>query len=172
MSIPIKIELGGGKNPRGAPFLNIDRIPIANIVLDIEKAELPFSDDSVDEVYSAHCLEHISNLVGILKEILRVCHEHAIVELHFPHWLQSMAMCYDHKHVIGEQQVRIWCEHPGWDFPGSEKYFVLSQVHYVKESVAFNELRPLFPQMSDIQVCKYIPGCCHEVRFTLRVAKR
>lgn len=167
----MKIELGGGLNPRGEGFINLDRKTPADIITDFELAQLPFADDSVIEVYSAHCLEHVSNLVGILADILRVCTVGAPVELRFPYWLQSMAMCYDHKHTISAEQVAIWCDHPQWDFHTSRKRFVLRSTNYIRGN-AYSELRPLFPMMNDEQVAKYIPNCCHEVRFYLNVVER
>ena len=69
----MKLEIGGGNTPRGEGFVNLDCLPCADIAIDLEKDPLPFADDSVDEVYSAHCLEHVNNAVGVLAEVLRVC---------------------------------------------------------------------------------------------------
>jgi predicted SAM-dependent methyltransferase len=167
----MKIELGGGANPKRNGFINLDRLHIADTVVDFELGALPYADDTVDSVYSAHCLEHVRNLMGIVGEILRVCKIGASVEIRVPYWLQSMAMCYDHKHTISEDQIQIWCQHPQWDFPHSKKKLSLKNTVYVKGG-AYDELRKLFPQMSEEQVMKYVPNCCHEVQFLLHVVSR
>lgn len=167
----MKIEIGGGKTPRGDGFTNLDRLECADIQIDLERDTLPFEDDSVDEVYSAHCLEHVYNAVGVLREVLRVCKVGAPVELRFPHWLHEMANCLDHKHVISERQVRIWCEQSHLDFPDGNKRFDLLNVHY-QIDVDHYELLPLLPGWTPDQVAKFIPNCCHEVRFSLQVVER
>lgn len=166
----IKIEIGGGTTPRGDGFINLDILPCADTRVDLEAGLLPFDDNSVDEVYSAHCLEHVNNAVGVLRDILRVCKVGASVELRFPHWLHPMASCSGHVHVLSDRQVKIWCEQPDSFWSGTGKRFSLLGIHY-QIDVAFHELRPLFPQLTDDQVAKYIPGCCHEIRCKLKVEK-
>ena len=165
----MKIEIGGGNTPRGQGFVNLDCLPCADIAIDLEKDPLPFADDSVDEVYSAHCLEHVNNAVGVLGEVLRVCKVGASVELRFPHWLHPMASCSGHVHVLSDRQVEIWCNSPSSFWPTSSKQFVmLAPIHY-QIDVAYHELRPAFPNLTDRQVAQFIPGCCHEIRCKLQV---
>jgi ubiquinone/menaquinone biosynthesis C-methylase UbiE len=167
----VKIELGGGSNPRGGiGCLNCDIAECADVQVDFETGVLPFADDSVDYVFSAHCLEHIKNAVGILRDVLRVAKIGAEFELHLPHWLHPMACCSGHVHVLSDHQVRLWCERPEMFWTGTGKRFMLHKVHYQIETT-FNELRPLFPQLSDEQVAKYIPGCCHEVHYKMTIEK-
>jgi predicted SAM-dependent methyltransferase len=165
----MKIEIGGGTTPRGDGFINLDCLPCADIQLNLETDRLPFEDNSIDEAYSAHCLEHVTNAVGVLGEILRVCKAGAIVELRFPHWLHPMASCSGHVHVLSDRQVEIWCNQPKMFWPNTSKRFVfVSPIHY-QIDVAFQELRKAFPALTDEQVAKYIPACCHEIRCKLQV---
>ena len=140
----------------------------ADIVVDFEGGKLPFDSDSVDSVYSAHCLEHVNNAVGILRDVLRVAKCGAEFELRLPHWLHPMASCSGHVHVLSDHQVRIWCSHPELFWKGTGKKFDLLNVHYQIETT-FHELRPLFPQLTDEQVARHIPGCCHEVYYKIKV---
>lgn len=59
------VNLGCGKNIL-KNFINIDvvKLPGVDIVTSLEKAHLPFSDNSVQIVKCKHILEHIENLVG------------------------------------------------------------------------------------------------------------
>lgn len=69
----IKIELGCGPNRKIKDAISVDIVDLegVDIVTDINKG-LPFKDNSIDEVYSFHFLEHVSNLEFVLKEIHRV----------------------------------------------------------------------------------------------------
>lgn len=168
----MKLEIGGGRTPRGEGFLNCDILDCADIVIDLEKGKLPFEDNSVDEVYSAHCLEHVNNAVAVLAEVLRICRVGATVEMRLPHWLHPMASCSGHVHVLSDRQVEIWCSHPENFWPDSIKSFRLVKPIHYQIDVDFHELRPLFPNMTDRQVARFIPGCCHEIRVVMEVSER
>lgn len=165
----MKVELGGGPTPR-AGYVNLDRLPSADVQHDLESGVLPFESDSVTDLYSAHCLEHVTNHVAILREVLRVCKIGAQVEFRFPHWLHPMAMCPGHMHVLSDRQVELWCEFPERFWPGSTKRFAMAHRHY-QIDVDYHKLRAKFPQLSDEEAARFIPGCCHEVRYRLQVAE-
>lgn len=167
------VELGGGTNSRGGDWINVDvrALPGVAHVCDFERDRLPFPDESVAQLYSAHCFEHVSNLKHLLHEVVRVCKAGARFTMHVPHWMQSMAMCYDHKHTISERQVRHWCEEfvADW-FGGCARRLALKRVEYIPGE-RFHEAKPLFPQLSDEQLMRFVPDCCHEIRFTMEVVQ-
>lgn len=167
----LKIEIGGGKTPRGDGFVNLDTLECADVVIDLEREPLPYDDNSIDEVYSSHCLEHVNNAIGVLREILRVCKIGSKVELRFPHWLHPMACCTGHVHVLSDRQVEIWCNQPDLFWPDSTKLFRLLGIHY-QIDIAHHELRRHFPSLSDEQIAKFIPACCHEIRCSIEVVAR
>lgn len=55
----IRLNLGCGRNIREG-WVNADRslLPGVDVVVDLEK-ELPFADDSADEILLSHVIEHI-----------------------------------------------------------------------------------------------------------------
>ncbi|MGR3310677.1 MAG: class I SAM-dependent methyltransferase [Candidatus Brocadiales bacterium] len=68
-----RIDLGCGNNKRDG-YIGIDRYPYpsADIIRDADLHGLPFDDNSVDELYTSHFLEHCHNLVFVMNEIHRV----------------------------------------------------------------------------------------------------
>lgn len=70
---PVVVELGCGPNPPpGVIGVDSRDLPGVSVIADLENG-LPFlPDDSVDEVRSRHLLEHVDDLVGLLREIHRV----------------------------------------------------------------------------------------------------
>lgn len=165
----MKIEIGGGLTPRGDGWLNVDRRPQADCVVDLEDGHLPFPDASVDAVYSAHTFEHVTNLIGLLREIGRVCKSGAQVEIRVPHWLSSMAMCHDHKQVIPPEQIEHWCETaiPYWwgDCP---RRLRLAGTETIR-SGAFDEAQRCFQWLSPDQIMRFVPGAAHEIRYSFIV---
>lgn len=166
----MKVELGGGTNPKGDGYVNVDIISSADIVFDVESGPLPFDDDSVDSIYSAHCLEHIKDPFAIFRQILRVCKIGAEVEIHLPHWLHAMAMCPGHLHTISDRLIERVLEYPETFFSkqSTRKKFREVDRRYQIEST-FHQLRRKFPELTDEEVARYIPDCCHEVHFKMEV---
>lgn len=71
---PLRIELGaGGRKLDG--WVSYDMLPSSDIQGDINKWGIPFPDESVDEIYSSHVLEHFlfpTEMMPVLTECLRV----------------------------------------------------------------------------------------------------
>lgn len=164
----LRVELGGGAIPR-AGFVNVDQCESADVRLDLSRDPLPFGDDSVDEVYSSHCLEHVSPYRPLLHEIVRVCKVGAFVVIRVPSWLSSMAMCQGHAHTISENQVRHWTKDfiSDW-WGGCSKRLSLNHTSYSRGE-SFNEWRTIFPQITEEQVMRLCPGACHDITYTLQV---
>lgn len=69
----VKLQFGSGyKYKKG--FVNIDLLPETNpdIVMDLDKERLPFSDESVDFITSEFLFEHLRNFEFVLRECHRV----------------------------------------------------------------------------------------------------
>ena len=81
-----KINLGGGKE-KIEGFTNIDIIkyPEVDITADLNKG-IPLPDNSVEEIWSSHCLEHLNDTIFIMQEIYRVCRNNAIVKIKVPYF--------------------------------------------------------------------------------------
>ena len=161
----LKVEIGGGEHPRGEGFIDVDR----STGIDLETDRLPFEDDAVAEVYSAHTFEHIKNLHHLLHEVVRICKVGARVEIRVPHWLSPMALCHDHKQVIPPEQVEHWTKTAlDYWWRGCTKRLQHIRTEQVP-SGRIAEARRLFPGWTDEQLMSWVPGAAHEVRYTLRV---
>jgi ubiquinone/menaquinone biosynthesis C-methylase UbiE len=84
-----KLNIGCGydKLPTEEGWINIDKAPQVkpDLIVDISQG-LPFPDNSFDEIYSSHCLEHVfpDKFNFVLCEIGRVAKNGAILELDLP----------------------------------------------------------------------------------------
>ena len=101
----IKIDLGCGGNKHEGCF-GIDwsrENSDADIIADLNNG-IPLLDNTVDEVFTSHFLEHIGDLIGMMKEIHRVCKNGARVHIWVPHGLNRMGIeGPEHKHYFA------WC---------------------------------------------------------------
>lgn len=80
----MKLNLGCGKDIREG-YLNYDT------EIDLTK-ELPFKDNSVEEVILNHVIEHIENWDRVLiKELYRICKHRAIIKIRTPYFQHESA---------------------------------------------------------------------------------
>ncbi len=86
----MKLNLGCGNNKR-AGWVNVDHSDACSpdMVVDLEQVPWPWPDDSVDEVFMSHVLEHLGGdtktYLAIWKELYRVCQHDAQVVIFVPH---------------------------------------------------------------------------------------
>src|SRR5690606_13605698 len=81
------IELGGGGiNNEG--FFNLDICPLAGVDI-VADLNIPFElipDNSISGVESHHCLEHITNLTGLMKELHSIVKPDGRIKITVPHF--------------------------------------------------------------------------------------
>lgn len=87
----IKLDLGCGTVKR-ADAIGIDILDFSKEYpkgqfkqCDIDNENLPFEDDSIDEIYAFDILEHCHNLVHVIEEMWRVCKKGSKIEIRVPH---------------------------------------------------------------------------------------
>ncbi|MCK9518544.1 MAG: methyltransferase domain-containing protein [Dehalococcoidia bacterium] len=101
MSKRVVIDLGcGARKKPGALGLDIARIPGVDVVADV-MAPLPFRDNSVDEIYASHLVEHVGDLMAFMGEVWRVCKPGALVQFRFPHATTPFVIWKDPTHRRG-----------------------------------------------------------------------
>lgn len=89
----IKLDIGCGKNKQPG-FIGIDQFAIdgVDVVCNVREG-LPYSDNSVEEIYCSHFIEHLTALerVRFMNELYRVMKPGAKATLIAPHWCSNRA---------------------------------------------------------------------------------
>jgi len=85
----MKLDLGCG--PKKKPgFIGVDQLPMAgvDVVCDLRITPWPWPDDSVDQVYCAHFVEHLTGTerIAFFNELHRVMKPGAEAEIITPDW--------------------------------------------------------------------------------------
>lgn len=103
VAAPTRLDLACGQNKQEG-FFGIDVQPTddTDLVLDLLRFPWPFDDDSVEEVYSSHWVEHIPHwrpwfgeidgLLLVMDEIWRVCKDQAQVRIVHPYGMTARAL--------------------------------------------------------------------------------
>lgn len=107
------VDLGCGRTKLPG-FIGVDRfaLPGVDIIADIDQ-KIPFADNSVDLIYAAHSLEHVNDLMNVMKEIYRISKHGTQICITAPYYEQkgNFANPY-HKQVFNEHTPRFWTNHP------------------------------------------------------------
>ena len=107
----MKLNLGCGKNKLEG-YINCDIDPKVNPdeVIDLSK-DLPFKDNTVDEIFTSHTLEHIPHELLVekaLPEIWRVCKQDAKIKIIVPYGHSQPVL--NHYFHFFEDTFNNWCE--------------------------------------------------------------
>lgn len=101
---PLKIDLGCGKNKKGADWVGVDVLNFdgVDMVVDLAKSKWPWKDNSVDEAHASHFVEHLepAERIHFVNELYRVLKEplydNGVLKSGFatvitPHWASQRA---------------------------------------------------------------------------------
>jgi ubiquinone/menaquinone biosynthesis C-methylase UbiE len=99
----MKINLGAGTDYKPG-YIGVDRQNWdghIDIICDIEKDKLPFEDNSVDEVYSAHVLEHLDRPELVIMEVKRILKSNGLFHIIVPYARHPNSFVPVHKNYWG-----------------------------------------------------------------------
>ena len=81
----MKLDIACGKNKKPG-FTGVDIWEGADIVADLEKFPWPFEDNSVDEIFCSHYIEHTPDLISFANELYRIMKVGAKAEIIAPYY--------------------------------------------------------------------------------------
>jgi len=107
-----KLNLGSGnrKLPKEEGWINIDINKKHNpdIIRNLNYG-LPFEDNSIDEIYASHIIEHIDDIFFFMYEIWRVCKNDTIVKVIAPYYKAvEISIHPTHKRFLRNRYFEFW----------------------------------------------------------------
>jgi SAM-dependent methyltransferase len=93
------IGCGGVKQVPGAIGVDVVPGPGVDVVADLDEG-LPFDDDALDHVFAVHVLEHVADLLGVMRELHRILRAGGVLHVLCPLWTHVNAVA-DPTHVRG-----------------------------------------------------------------------
>lgn len=90
----VRVDFGCGKNKQ-KDFIGVDFEKFEGVdkVHDLRKAPYPFKDNSVDQVFSSHFIEHLTGeeRITFFNELGRIMKKGATAQIIAPHWSHDCA---------------------------------------------------------------------------------
>ncbi len=104
------LDLGCGKRKvPGAIGVDIDPCSSADIIFDLNRTPYPFQDNVFDRVYARHILEHLEDIVAVMKEIHRISKPGAHLLILTPHFSSYSSFTdISHKHHFASGSFDIF----------------------------------------------------------------
>jgi len=185
-----RIDLGCGAGKKeGFTGIDILSYPGVDFITDLEKDLSFLPDNSVEEFYSAHFLEHIVNFEGMMKEIHRTLKPGGKAEIVVPHFSNPFFYSdFTHKRFFGlysfsyfsSDQKNMRRKVPCYNFPfefevtGILLVFKspVSKLHHLFRKHVIQRIFNASRYMQELYEALYTRAFhCTEIRFTLRPVK-
>lgn len=167
----MRLEIGGGAFPRGDDWINVDLCAGCDVRHDLNVTPWPFDDDSVDDIYSSHCIEHVEDPLVFLKECARIGRIGCAVELRCPAPTAHLACVAGHRHVFSLQHARNMDIHfPALHWTGVKRPVLLSHKLQSSEMLEWAKRDlPFLSGLDDQVIMSWIPGTAHEAVFIYEI---
>lgn len=185
----VKVDLGCGPSKKDG-YIGIDLLPLKGVdfVVDFEKGLNFIPDDSVDEIFSSHLLEHIDDLEFLMSEIHRVLKPRGIKKIIVPHFSNPYFYSdYTHKRFFGLYSMDYFSNgdtnlrRKVPSFYSNKKFKILNrklrfgaQPFFIRNKILaiFTHIFNLSPFMQELYegfFSKIIP--CYEIHFEIQPIK-
>jgi ubiquinone/menaquinone biosynthesis C-methylase UbiE len=162
MGVILDIGCGAHKQP-GTTGIDRRLLPGVNVVCDFERG-LPFRDGSVAAAHSIHSVEHMTNLIGFMEELYRVCAPGAKVYVKTPYYASRKAF-------VDPTHVRFMTEE-SFEYFKSPNYYGL-KTNFRTVSIEYNMRKPFkyLPAYLSKRCRRYLWNVCEEMTVTLEAVK-
>lgn len=162
-------------------YINQDVIdlPGVDMVFDLDKFPYPFEDNTFDEIYSAHVLEHVQDLGQVMQELTRICKPGAEIKVIVPYFSNPWTWA-DYTHKRGFTTATFKYFHPDFFYNHGAKIHVKDfRIHFLWNRKVFLKSAPinripdffinLFPSFYERFFAYILPSA--EIHYLLKVAK-
>ena len=87
-----RLDIGCGNNKiPGSTYVDFDPKANPDILHDLNKFPYPIPDNTFDEVYAKHIIEHLNDPIGFMRELTRVLKPGGTVFVETPHFSSRVA---------------------------------------------------------------------------------
>ena len=169
-----KLNLGCGTEIM-ENYVNIDFVKLkgVDVIHNLNKFPYPFKDNTFEEVYTSHVLEHLEDLPKVMGEIKRICKKGAKVRIRVPHF--SCGVSYrdpTHRRLFSYFTFDYFTKDCFYGLP--EFKILKRKLNFTRQSFTFlnyffNPLINLSPAIYERFFCWILP--CSEALFELEVVK-
>ncbi len=173
-----KLNIGCGEDLREG-YVNLDffKHKGIDVVHNLNKFPWPFKDDTFDVIYASHILEHVDDLLNVMKEVYRISKDKAIIIIRGPHF--SCGVTYrdpTHKRAFSYFTFDYFCNTEEYYnrkemglFKLKNRKLNFTRLAFTFLNKIFNPIINLNPEIYERFFCWMLP--CSEALFELEAIK-
>lgn len=117
----MKLNLGCGEMKKPG-HVNVDICGEPDLICDLSCFPWPWEDDSVDEVYSSHFLEHVQDFEQTILEIYRILKPGGVIHFRVPHFRNPLAVWHLHRWDFSVYTPERLCQKLPYQFDGRQLF--------------------------------------------------
>ncbi len=149
----LRLNLGCGDKLM-AGYQNVDACGTPDQLCDLNLFPWPWEDNSVDEVFASHFLEHIADFERTILEIHRILKPGGIIHFFVPHFRNPLALWHLHRWQFSIYTPELLCQKLPYQWEGRqlfEKEKIRINFSSIRRSVALplGVLANVFPLFWD-----------------------
>lgn len=147
MTKKLKLNLGCGRKILPDHMnCDINETVKADKHFNLECPPYPFADNTVDEVLMDNVLEHLTDVVAIMKELHRILKPGGIVDIYVPYGKSDWALQDPtHKHYFTERSMDYFTQNFDCNFYSDVRYKILKKDLISGRNSFKNKMRDLLP---------------------------
>jgi ubiquinone/menaquinone biosynthesis C-methylase UbiE len=158
----------GNKKIKNSVGIDFNSSTQADIVHDLNIFPYPIDENIFDEIYCRHILEHLPDLLSVMKELHRVAKPGALIFVESPYWSS-------HRAYKDPTHVRFFTENTFDYFTNEYSMNFYTDVRVIVEKVELEISSNIFARISSkilpISFLKLFNNLISNVKFVLRVVK-
>ena len=183
----MKLNLGCGKDLKEG-YVNIDIVDYGgNIIHDLNSYPYPFEENTFDEIYASHVLEHLNNFHNAVSELYRIAKPGAIIIVYAPFFLNTKFFgepdhkipfsirTFDNYEFIGNRKLKFyekWKLNHRTNYRGKAQFEIIEK-KFITSHFAVLKWMDIFVNIEPVMYERFFAGIFspEEVFFKLRVVK-
>lgn len=126
------LDVGCGRNKHpGAIGIDIRPNTAADVVCNLDRPPYPFRDSAFDQVRAIHVIEHVEDVLAVMKELHRITRPGGAIILVTPHYTDFSSFCDPtHRWHLNSFSFRYFGEdHAGFDYYLDRRMLAETRVH-------------------------------------------
>ena len=183
----MKLNLGCGRDLKEG-YINLDVVDYGgNQIHDLNSFPYPFEDNTFDEIYASHVLEHLNNFYNSITELYRISKPNAILIVYAPFFLNTKYFgdpdhkipfsirTFDNYEYIGNRELKFyekWKLNHRTNYQGQAQFEVIEKKFIVSHFPALSWLDSIV-NIEPVIYERFFAGIFspEEIFFKLRVVK-
>ena len=166
-----KLNLGcGNKKIEGYIGVDIMKTNATDVIHNLDVFPYPFAPDSISEALMDNVLEHLSNPLGVLEEMYRICAPGAIIKIKVPYFKSNGAFTdITHKKFFSENSFDFLSDDHEYRYYSAVNFQVIKKELIAKKYSRKHIWRNLLPGKKFLNY--FLFNIYDEIYFELKCLK-